>query len=176
MGIAKRGLENEPGLSHIIRVFEAAEDYFNQRGRGKSTISTAETINLMKIEASNERTEAERKKAAAINRLASAVEKIGTNRTDLSMEVMASVINLMRDDSGNSVRALDARLNAHHGLTSPANSSAGKTDDDNNGSCNTYVGRHFKKTTPALKELGSTTLSLPDDSEAGLFPPLPTEP
>ena len=167
MGIAKRGLENEPGLSRIIQVFEAAEKYFNKRGRGKSAISTAETIDLMKIEASNERTEAEREKAAAINRLASAVEKIGTNRTDLSMEVMASVIDLMRDDSGNSVRALGARLNAHHGLTSPVNSSAGKTDDSN-----TYVGRHFKKTTPELEELGSTTLSLPDDSEAGLFPQL----
>lgn len=174
MGIAKRSLENEPGLSHIIRVFEAAEDYFNQRGRGKKAISAAETIDLMKIEAHNKRAEAEREKAAAINRLASAVEKIGTNRTDLSMEVMASVINLMRDDSGNSVRAraLGAKLNAHHGLTSPVNSSAGKTDDDNNGSCNTYVGRHFKKTTPELEKLRSTTLSFPDDSEAGLFPQL----
>ena len=172
MGIAKRGLENEPGLSHIIRVFETAEHYFKQRGRGKSAISAAETIDLMKIEAHNERTEAEREKAAAINRLASAVEIIGTNRTDLSMEVMASVINLMRDDSGNSIRALDAKLKAHHGLTSPVNSSAGKANDDNNDSCDTYVGRHFKKATPELEELRSTTLSLPDDSEAGLFPRL----
>lgn len=169
MGIAKRGLENEPGLSDIIRVFETAENYFKQRGRGKSAISAAETIDLMKIKAHNERTEAEREKAAAINRLASAVEN---NRTSLSMEIMASVISLMRDDNGNSVRALGAKLNAHHGLTSPVNSSAGKADDDNNDSCDTYVGRHFKKTTPELEELRSTTLSLPDDSEAGLFPQL----